>query len=410
MRIIEKILLIKMSLKFHSLILLCFLSQVMGCGSGGGSPNTSTPTLWENIKDNAAPVSLISAEYNTPQRLENVSTLAWEDGVYISDDGLHLYSFYAPVSLFKFQQYVNSYSYIPPNVCAPVSDYIRGTILVGSDFELEPPYDLPDSVCNHGNGIVHSEIAHASRATVNDNFSGWSRHAVSTDFVYDGGFSSVENGDSTFHLVYSQATSSNQNDIYWVQSAASLDPASATPVALPAPVNTNMQEDNPHIERISVTELILLFDNHYKAGGSGDTHISYSISTDNGASWGAPAIIASGTINDNTEDLTGHLYQDASNDWWLYYTSNRDGKVEIWRIQHSNNNLIADFDNWNSASLEKVIAAGSINGDIGTIEGVGEPSLASNGDLYFAVVYCKNIADQTGYDACDIDPWVATRK
>ena len=397
-------------------LLICCFVFLVSCGGGSSdvpptsNPPLATPTLWDNIKNNALPALLLSAEFNTPTRLTNVSTLAWEDGIYVSDDGLHLFSFYAPVSLFKFQQYVSAYPYVAPNVCAPISDYIRGAILTGSDFELQPVYDLPDSICNHGNGIVHSEIAYASRDSVNDNFSAWSRHPVSTDFVYDGGFSATDNGDGTYHLVYSQSTSANQNDIYWVQNANSLNPGSATPVPLPAPINTNMQEDNPHLERISASELILLLDNHYETGGSGDTHISYSISVDNGTSWSTPTIIATGTINDYTEDLSAHLYIDNVNNWWLYFTSNRDGKVEVWRIQHANNNLIADFDNWNTSSIEKVIAAGSVTGGMGTIEGIGEPSLTADGDLHFAVVYCKNQSDQTVFDGCDIDPWVATRK
>ncbi len=396
----------------NSLSLLCCLAFLVSCGGGNSDsiPSNPAPTLWDNIKSNATPSLLLNAEFNTPTKLVNVSTLAWEDGLYVSDDGLHLFSFYAPVSLFKFQQYVSSYPYVAPNICAPISNYIRGTILTGSDFELQPLYDLPDSVCNHDNGIVHSEIAHASRSSVNDNFSTWSRHAVSTNFVYDGGFSSTDNGDGTFHLVYSQSTSANQNDIYWVPNANGLNPGVATPALFPAPINTNMQEDNPHLERISASDLILLFDNHYETGGSGDTHISYSISTDNGTSWSAPTIIATGTINDYTEDLSSHLYVDSANNWWLYFTSNRDGKVEIWRIQHTNNNIITDFDNWSSTSIEKVIAVGSVTGDIGTIEGVGEPSFTTNGDLHFVVVYCKNKSDQTAFDGCDIDPWVATKK
>lgn len=392
------------------LLPICCLAFLVSCGGNSDDPSPVGQTLWENIKSNASPVLLNSTEFNTPSRLAHVSTLAWEDGVYISDDGLHLFSFYVPVSLFKFQQYVNNYPYVAPNVCAPISNYIRSTILNGSDFELHPPYDLPNSICNHGNGIVHSEIAYASRTSINEDFSVWSRHALSTDYVYDGGFATTDNKDGTYHLVYSQSTNANQNDIYWVQNTTSLISDSVSPVPLPAPINTNMQEDNPHLERISASELMLIFDNHHEVGGVGDTHISYSISTDNGVSWSVPIVIGSGTINDSTEDLSGHLHLDGTNNWWLYFTSNRDGKVEIWRIQHSNNNLVTDFDNWNTNSIEKVVAVGSVADNIGTIEGIGEPSISSNGDLYFAVVYCKNQSDQTAFDGCDIDPWVATKK
>lgn len=396
---------------FVATILIVF----MGCSEKSNEEETlTTPltksSLWEQIKSSAQPTVLLSSEFNSPTRLANVSTLAWEDGLYVSDDGLELFAFYVPVSLFKFQAYVGSYSYVAPNVCAPISTYIRGSILQGSDFELEEPFNLPDSICTHGNGIVNSEIAYASRASRDENFSHWSWHAISTNYYYDGGFSAAKNADGTYNLLFSRSTDSNQNDIYWVENAQSLHAFNLSPTPLPTPINTPLQEDNPHLERLSATELVLLFDNHYETGGSGDTHISYAISTDNGASWSAPAVIASGTINDDSEVLSAHLHQDSAKNWWLYFTSNRDGKVEIWRVQHADNNLMAAFDNFNSATMQKVIAVGSVTSNIGTIEGVGEPTLSDNGDLYFVVVYCKNQADQTAFDGCDSDPWVATKK
>ncbi|MFT6300880.1 MAG: hypothetical protein ACJA2O_000799 [Candidatus Azotimanducaceae bacterium] len=394
-----------------------FLLLISCENTSGESPQITSPQsaaesreTWNSIKSNAAPSLQVTSGFTSPTRLANVSTLAWEDGLYVSDDGLHLFAFYAPFSLFKFQAYVSKYPYRSPNVCAPIADYIRGPILDGSDFELEAPYDLPDSICNNGNGIVHSEIAHASRASVKDDFSSWSRHELSNDFVYDGGFSSSDNGDGTYNLIYSQSSSSDQNDIYWVRNATSLNPSSATPVLFSKAINTKMQEDNPHLERIGSNELILLFDNHHEQNGSGDTHISYSTSTNNGETWRAPKIIESGTINDYKEDITGHLYEDESNNWWLYFVSNRAGKVEIWRIQHTNNQILRDFDNWNTGSLEKVIGVKNVARENGTVEGVGEPSLTSNGDLHFAVIYCKNPSDKSKYDGCDIDPWVAKKK
>ena len=93
----------------------------------------------------------------------------------------------------------------------------------------------------------------------------------------------------------------------------------------------------------------------------------------------------------------------------MYLDANRDGQVEIWRSQHNDSaNIFTSFNDW--AAPEKVMAVGSVSGSLGTIEAVGEPTLTSSGDLYFVVVYCKNADDQTDYDSCDIDPWVATKK
>ena len=48
-------------------------------------------------------------------------------------------------------------------------------------------------------------------------------------------------------------------------------------------------------------------------------------------------------------------------------------------------------------------------GNYGFVAGLGEPTLTANGDLYFAVLYGKHTADQTVYDAYDIDPWYLLR-
>ena len=48
-------------------------------------------------------------------------------------------------------------------------------------------------------------------------------------------------------------------------------------------------EDNPHIERIDATHLVLMFDSDNYTGGLGSHDIWYSVSTDNAASWSATA-------------------------------------------------------------------------------------------------------------------------
>lgn len=149
----------------------------------------------------------------------------------------------------------------------------------------------------------------------------------------------------------------------------------------------------------------MLFDNH--GAGDPDTQISFTISNDNGSNWSIPQTLSINSAN-ATEDLQGYLYKDLSNNWWLYFSSNRDGPIEIYRSQHINNDIVNDFDSWSTP--EKVLGSGIVADGSGSIVGVGEPTLTSNGDLYFVVVYCKNPADQTDYDSCDIDPWVATSK
>lgn len=379
----------------HSLLILStFLFT--GCGGGGSNQPDNPPTLWDQIKANTIPELVLVSEFNPPTRLSSIGTLAWEDGVYVSDDGLSIFSFYAPVDIFKWV----SYSLANP-ACPAVSNFIRGSVLSGTDLDLETPYD---NIYGCTEGLMHSDIAYSTRASVDEPFSNWQRHPLSTDFIYDGGFVASSNNNGTYDLVFSSSNGSNKNDIYWVRNSA-LIPASATPVSISATINTAEQQDNPHLERITANDLILLFDN--RGIGDQDTQISFSISNDDGATWSVPQLMS---INSAiaTEDLHGHLYKDASNNWWLYFASNRSGILQIYRSQHVNNDLVNDFDNWNVP--QKVMGAGYVAAGLGDIPGIGEPTLTSNGDLYFVVAYCKKLGDQTDYDSCDVDPWVATRK
>ncbi len=381
-------------------IFLLFLFILIGCNEDNSSlTNTSpspSPTLWDRIKTNASPTLYLTSDFNNPNRLSSIGTLSWEDGVYVSDDGLFIFSFYAPVDILKWVNYT-----IANPVCPPVSSFIRGSVLFGTDLDLADPVDNPWG-CTEG--VMHSDIAYASRTSVGESFSSWSRHSLSTDFVYDGGFAASNNGDGTYDLVFSKSNDPNKNDIYWLRNST-LAPASGNPVSISATINTTAQQDNPHLERISSNDLILLFDNH--GIGDPDTQISFSISTDNGSNWSSPQVM---TINSAiaTEDLQGHLYQDSSDNWWLYFSSNRGSSIEIYRSQHANNDLVNDFNSWDSPEI--VLGVGSVSEGLGSINAVGEPTLTSNGDLYFVVVYCKNLEDQTDYDSCDIDPWVATIK
>ncbi len=142
-----------------------FFSLLISCGEEQTDvPNTPVPqTLWDKIKANASPNLLLTSEFNTPSRLESIGTLAWEDGLYVSDDGLNIFAFYAPMDLLKFVTYSDSYG-----PCPPISSYIRGSILNGMNLDTEAPID------NFGGctqGVMHSDIAYASRPSINESFS-----------------------------------------------------------------------------------------------------------------------------------------------------------------------------------------------------------------------------------------------
>ncbi len=206
-------------------------------------------------------------------------------------------------------------------------------------------------------------------------------------------------------LVFSQSTWTGQlNDIFWAKGVPSLNPGTVTPVSISSTINGAGAQDNPHLERLSATNLVLLYDNH--GAGDPDTEIRYSLSTDDGLNWSTPQLLSS--INTSTsEEMHGHLFQDGTGDWWIYFASTRAGYLEIYRAQHLDNNLTGNPDAWGTA--ERVLSVGTVSGNYGAVIGLGEPTLTSDGDLYFGVVYAKNPTDQTDFDAYEMDPWYVPR-
>ena len=66
-------------------------------------------------------------------------------------------------------------------------------------------------------------------------------------------------------------------------------------------INTNYIEDNPHIERIDASTLVLFFDSEDRPGGAGSHDIWYAESTDNGTTCTTPL----------NSDICKHLRQGA---------------------------------------------------------------------------------------------------
>lgn len=360
----------------------------MGC-DGNDDGGYSVPD-WENIKNNALPSVALTDEYGTPY-IQPHSTLAWEDGVFLSRDGLHMYAFYAPVDVLKYVKFVADNP--GSNDIDDVSPFLRGPLLT-MDLTTNP-WGYPI--------IIHSDIAYTSRASTSDDFASWQIAQISNPYRFDGGFHSLDNVDGSIDIVYSRSTESNKNDLFWAR-GVNHNPSFGSDQAMPAPINTKKQEDNPHLERIDASTLVLLFDNH----GIGDrvTKIKHSISMDNGVSWSKPRNLGA-NINAGPHDLHGHLYYDGG-DWWLYFASERDGLTSIFRSKHNNSaNIKTNFDNWGNAEL--VISPGVISDNSGFIGAVGEPTLTAEGDISFVVVYGTH-EDDNPYDRFEIDPWYLPRK
>ena len=372
----------KISVAFvgYSTVLLLFV--LISC-EGPNHINGLSPD-WENIKINAMPLVALPDEFGTPH-IQPHSTLAWEDGVFISGDGLHLYAFYAPADLLQYGQYVAEHP-----VCPDITPFLRGPQL-GMDLSTNP------WGCEN---ILHSDIAYTSRSSTSDAFSPWQLSNIANPYRWDGAFQSIDNADGTIDAVVSAY--GNLGDIFWARSTQH-NPFFESFVAMPSPINTSAQEDNAHLERIDENMLVLLFDNH--GVGDATTTIKYSISTDNGEIWSEPVELG-GNINAGPHDIQGHLFNDG-NDWWLYFVSARNGPLSIFRSKHNESiNITRTFDSWGTDQL--VIAPGIIKDNSGFIAAVGEPTLTEEGDISFVVVYATHEEDNP-YDRFEIDPWFLPR-
>lgn len=360
-----------------SRILSGLLLALLGSSCGGGGDTSPPPvaplTGWALVRSQAAPQVLLTAEFGTPS-IQSIALDGWEDGIAISRDGLHLFALYAPADLLSFT--------LAGADMTRCGDYLRGPRL-GMDLATNP-LSLPT--------WLHSDIVHATRASTAQPFGPWQLSAMHRAFVSEGApLAQDPSGGGWGLFVYT----CNENppyttDVVLMRSAA-LDPAGVGTL-LPAPVNTTATEDNPHIERLSATDLVLFFDSNDRPGGIGLHDIWYTTSGDDGATWAAPALVT--TIDTVNKEHQPHLYHAANGTWWLYYTSGVRGKDEIWRAAQV---TAGNWDSWGTPEL--VVGAGNT-------AGVGEPTLTVAGDLSFVVVY-EDAAHGTATDRFDADPWFA---
>lgn len=352
---------------------------VAGCGGGGGDGGSGgDPSAWDRIRAAAAPEIALVSEFGPP-RIQACASDGWEDGIAISRDGLHLFAIYSPADLLGFTLAGADQNH--------AADFRRGPTL-GMDLTTNP-LSLPM--------WLHGDIIHATRTSVDKPFAHWRLSAMARPFTSEGAPLALDpEADGWGMFVYT----TNENapyttDVVLIRHAAT-DPAGngglLAGTLLPAPVNTTANEDNPHLERLSATDLVLFFDSDDRPGGVGMHDIWYTTSGDDGVTWTAPALAT--TIDTAGKEHQPHLYQAGNGTWWLYFTSNQRGKDEIWR---SAQGTPGNWDSWGTPEL--VVGAGNT-------AGVGEPTLTSAGDLSFVVVY-EDTVHGTATDRFDADPWFA---
>lgn len=349
---------------------------ITGCNN---SDTNEALTGWELSKSEQKPVNVIGSAYNDPAPL-SIGTAGWEDGIYMSRDGLNIYAVYVEMDLLK--------AVIDGATPDKFYLYQRGPDL-GQDFTnpLSEPHPW-----------IHGDVVIGQRNSVSGTFSSWRVTGLKRQFYNRGAPQGILNASdpSKYDYFFYTDDSSGCTRIYMITNSP-LDPS--TPgSALNMTDSASNRQDNPHAERYDTLHperLVLFYESDNRPGASGAQDIWYTTSNDSGATWASPVAVSS--VNTTAYDGQPHLFYDGS--WWLYCTrlNPADGKLAIYRYSQG---VPGDWNSW--ASPEIIVSAGST-------QGVGEPSITASGDLYFVVIF-RNTENPTAYDLYDGDPWVMKRK
>jgi hypothetical protein len=339
-------------------------------------PEVNKPN-WEKIKSNATFI-VHDASYAKPY-IQSLNVGGWEDGVYISRNGLNLYAYFMPTDVFSLYTAWEKDPY-----CFNYEPYYR------------PPMLDVDMISNPWGcaNFFQADIIIASKTSPDLTFSQWSASKLQRTISSEGAPCGVLTNDTTYYVfVFTQNLDGRDDmDIMFLKDVP-VNPEHENAVPI---VCSNADEDNPHIERLADNSLLLFFDR--------DRFIYYSISYDNGDTWAEPIKI-SAILNDQAPyDVQPHLWNDGDN-WWVYFCrNNADDRRCIYR---SKQQIADDWDSWGSPEL--VIEPDKVTGNYATIIGIGEPSLTNNGDISFAVIYGDLNSEDTT-DIFDCDPWFLQKK
>ena len=342
-----------------SLILLC-------------SPNIEAQPNWSAIKNNATFI-VPDASYGTPY-IQPLNVGGWEDGLYISRDGQTLYSYFLPFDVFSLY-----------------SDWAINPDCFNSQPYFRPPLIDNDTVSNPWGcqNFFQGDIIISTRNNATSSFNSWQSSNLIRSISNEGAPCGVSlNQDTLDVFVFTQ----NRNDVEDMEIMFMKNVPNNPSLSTAVPIlSSSGEEDNPHIERLNDTTLLILFDR--------DRFMYYSKSFDNGTTWETPILINQVLNDQSPYDVQPHLWNDGA-DWWVYFCAdNPQGKRCIYK---SKQQIIGDWDSWGTKEL--VIEPSEITGNYGTIIGVGEPSLTQWGDISFVVVY-GDLSSNDTTDVFDCDPW-----
>lgn len=330
---------------------------------------------WPAIKANAT-FTVHDTSFLSPSLLP-INIGGWEDGLYVTRDGKNLYSTFMPIDIFSWLR-----DFAP---CIDFNPYYRPPLL---DIDtITNPFGCTN--------YIHSDIIYSNRADTSQSFIAWNSSNLQIPATFEGGACGVMLNADTFDVfVFTRDIGGSFGMELFLMKNVPVNPNPSTAVQI---LSSPDNEDNPHIERLNDTTLLLFFDR--------ERYIYYSLSYDNGTTWENPTIVTN-VLNDQAPyDVQPHLWQDGS-DWWVFFSADNSNGVRC--IYKSKQMIPNDWNSWGPKQL--VIEPNFIiQGGLGMIFGVGEPTLTQSGDLYFVVVYGDlNSTDTT--DVFDCDPWILPRK
>lgn len=363
--------------KIMIIINLTAIIAVISCNKEKPADPIPKSPNWEKIKANATFI-VPDTSYAEPF-IQPLNVGGWEDGLYISRDGLKLYAYYMPVDVFSLYA-----AWEKDPVCFNYEPYYRPP-MIGVDMVSNP------WGCEN---FFQGDILIATRDNISASFIQWETSNLQRSISNEGAPSGVLKDENTYDLfVFTQNRNDTEDMEIMFMRDVCRNPSYKTAVPI---VSTTSVEDNPHIERLNANSLLLLFDR--------GRYMYYSISSDNGNTWNEPVLMTQ-ILNDQAPyDVQPHLWNDGT-DWWVYFCKdNTEGKRCIYK---SKQQKIDDWDSWGQPEL--VIEPGEITGGYGTIIGVGEPSLTSNGDISFVVVY-GDLTSKDETDVFDCDPWILPQR
>ena len=341
---------------------------------------------WADIKSKAT-FTVADDSYDSPY-IQPLNNGGWEDGLYISRDGLSLFAIYLPMDVFSLYEAWNIFSF-----CLDYTPYARGPEL-GVDL-VTNPWNCPT--------FFQGDIIISERGFPTSDFEAWRESGLQRSVSNEGAPCGVLNSSGTGfeYFVFTMNRADTEDlEIMMMKNVPRepqmpTSPYAATSGVVPV-MSSTAAEDNPHIEKLDDGTLLLFFDR--------DRYMYYSSSTDGGLNW-TTAVRFNSVLNDQAPyDVQPHLWNDGT-DWWVYFCAdNESGMRSIYR---SKQQAAGNWDSWGPREL--VIAPNEITGYSGMLFGVGEPTLTENGDLSFVAVYGDpNSGDKT--DRYDCDPWFLPKK